>query len=134
MVRSQRKLLFGIVAVTAAFLPLDLIFGAEQTLGLTLSRVLLFGGYGGVALVLPRLSARGRTVALTGLGVLSPVAVALMCWGTGGTTSPAFSFMWALPMLVGMVCLEEPTADLSATLLTAVCGSVLLAREGHAAA
>ncbi|MBK7862877.1 MAG: response regulator [Archangiaceae bacterium] len=134
MVKSQRKLLLGVVAITAAFLPLDLIFSVPQTPGLISSRLLLFAGFGGVGLFLPRMSDRARTLALTALGIVSPVAVALMVWGTGGTPSPAFSFMWALPMLVGMVCLEEPTADLAATLVTGICGSVLLLHEGRSAA
>jgi len=131
MVRSQRRLLLGILVVTAAFLPLDLIFGVPQTAGLVASRALLFLGFGAAALFLPRLEPRGRTLALTGLGVVAPIAVALMCWGTGGTTSPAFSFMWAVPVLVGIVCLEEPTADLAATFVTAACGAVLLSAEAR---
>ncbi len=134
MVRSQRRLMIGIVIVTAAFLPLDLIFGVTQTPGLIASRVLLFLSCGGAAFVLPRLQPRARTRLFIGLAVVAPIAVALMCWGTGGTTSPAFSFMWVLPVLIGIVCLEEPAADLVATVVTVGCGSTLLVTESRGAA
>ncbi|MBL8952400.1 MAG: response regulator [Myxococcaceae bacterium] len=120
--------------VTAAFLPLDLIFSVPQTPGLIASRVLLFLSFGATAWGLPKLDARGRTWVLTGLGALSPISVALMCWGTGGTASPAFSFLWVLPVLVGIVCLEEPTADVVATFVTIGCGVLLLTSEGRGAA
>ncbi len=130
MVRSQRKLLVGVVLATVVFIPLDVIFGAAQTFELNLARVLLVGGFGGVALVLPRLAELQRRLALTFLGALSPLAVAIMCAGTGGTSSPAFAFMWGLPLLVSMLLLEEPFAVVAATVLGALAGTALMVQDG----
>ena len=134
MVRYQKRLLFGVVLATAAFVPLDLAFGATQTAGLIVSRLLLVGGFGGAALLFPLASARAKRLLLAGVGAIAPVAVAVMCTGTGGTSSPAFAFMWALPVIISLVCLEEPLAAATSTGLSAVCGAALLLSEGHDAA
>ena len=51
----------------------------------------------------------GMVVGLAALVLLAlSVAMALLCSGTGGVIIPAFGFLWALPLVVGLLFINQP--------------------------
>jgi two-component system, NtrC family, sensor kinase len=129
-VRVRRALMGTVLLSVAAFIPLDFISGAEQTPLLTGSRLLLLLAYGPTLVLLPRIRRELEGVFFAAIGGSTAVAVAMMCAGTGGTSSPAFSFLWALPLVTGLLFADQPWTSLLTGLASAVAGAVLLSSEG----
>lgn len=132
--RVRRRVMITVLIAVVAFMPLDLISGAEQTLPLTLSRVLFLLTYGAGIWLLPRLPERQVRVMLLAISVATSLALTLMCAGTGGSGSPAFSFLWALPLAMGLLFLDQPWASLLCGVFTTGGALFLLSGEGRSAA
>ncbi|HVE87956.1 MAG TPA: ATP-binding protein [Myxococcales bacterium] len=128
--KLRRQMLLTVVVAVVAFLPLDLIAGSTQTRELTLSRLLLLGTYGPSWWLLPRVSERAGTWLLSVVVSVTPLSVALLCMGTGGVDSPAFSFVWSWPLFAGLMFLEQPMLSLCSGASALLGGGWLLARAG----
>ena len=126
----SRALLLSIPIATLAFVPLDFISGAEQTFGLTAARAILILSFGIAAWRLPQLSPTAASRVFLVLSVVLSLAMALLCQGTGGATSPAFGFMWALPLAVGLLFMHEPGCPLVSGVSSLPLGAWLLAVAG----
>jgi PAS domain S-box-containing protein len=125
-----RVLLLAIPASVVAFVPLDFLSGATQTPGLIASRVIFLVSYGLAAWRLPHLSPRVTRITFIALSVATSLALALMCQGTGGVSSPAFTFTWALPLMMGLLFMHEPLCPLAGGLTSLPLGAWLLSSAG----
>lgn len=129
-VRLTRLLLLAVPGSVVAFMPLDLLSGAQQTPGLIASRVLLTLPFAVTIWALPRVSWRVARWLNVALALISSVGIGLMCQGTGGITSPAFAFTWAVPLAIGLLFISEPLCPLVAGLSAMPVGWYLLISGG----
>jgi len=126
----RRRMVATVVVAVVAFIPLDLIAGSTQTWALNLARVLLLGTYLPTWWLLPRVSGQAATRLLGAAAAATSPAVALLCVGTGGSGSPAFSFVWSWPLFAGLMFLDQPRLSLLSGLTSMVSGGWLLWRDG----
>ncbi len=125
-----RILLLAIPASVVAFVPLDFFSHATQTPGLIASRIIFIGAFGLAAWRLPKLGERATRFTFIALSIASSLALALMCQGTGGVSSPAFTFTWALPLMIGLLFVNEPACPLAGGLTSLPLGAWLLHSAG----
>lgn len=85
------------------------------------------------ALWAPRLGATGEGRALTAVGFTTPLFFAVLAVLTGGTASPLFHFIVAMPLVVAVVLQDQPRATLAATLAMLASGVFIVGREAGGA-
>lgn len=127
----RRRMVATVVVAVVAFIPLDLIAGSTQTWALNAARALLLGTYLPAWWLLPRVSDEAGTRLLGVVVVATSPAVALLCMGTGGSSGPAFSFVWSWPLWVGLMFLEQPRLALLSGVPSMASGGWLLWRDGR---
>jgi signal transduction histidine kinase len=127
----RRRMVATVVVAVVAFIPLDLIAGSTQTWALNAARALLLGTYLPAWWLLPRVSEEAGTRLLAVVVMATSPAVALLCMGTGGPGSPAFSFVWSWPLWVGLMFLEQPRLALLSGVPSMASGGWLLWRDGR---
>jgi len=125
-----RGMLLAVPLSVVAFIPLDFFSGAEQTWGLVSARVLFIIPFGLTAWRFGQLTPGQRRLAFMLLSASSSLALGLMCLGTGGIHSPAFTFLWAVPLILGLLFVNEPACPLIGGVLSVPFGYWLLSQAG----
>jgi len=82
-------------------------------------------------LALRKVEAHGVPIILNALAILSTVLYGALAWLTGGTNSPLFHWILALPIVIALVLPDLPGAVVGAGMVLLVYGGLILGWSGE---
>src|SRR4029079_17449266 len=121
--RARERILLVCAAVIILFAPSDVYMLGRFSWGPLIVRLEWAGSVLVTVLALRKVEAHGVPIILSALAILSTVLYGALAWLTGGTASPLFHWILALPIVVALVLPDVPGAAVG-------CGAVLLLYGG----
>jgi len=121
--RARERILLVCAALILLFAPSDVYVIGHFSWGPLIVRLEWAGSVLVTVLALRKVEAHGVPIILSALAILSTVLYGALAWLTGGTASPLFHWILALPIVVALVLPDVPGAAVG-------CGAVLLLYGG----
>jgi signal transduction histidine kinase len=129
--RERERILLVCAAVIILFAPSDVYALGRFSWSPLVVRLEWAGSVLVTVLALRKVEPHGVPIILNALAILSTVLYGALAWLTGGTSSPLFHWMLALPIVIALVLPDLPGAAVGCGVVLVIYGGLILgwARE-----
>src|SRR6478735_4721132 len=129
--KARERVLLVCAGLIILFAPSDVYVLGHFNWGPLIVRLEWAGSVLVTVLALRKVEAHGVPIILNALAILSTVLYGALAWLTGGTQSPLFHWILALPIVIALVLPDLPGAVVGAGMVLLVYGGLILGWAGE---
>src|SRR4051794_8771637 len=129
--KARERVLLVCAGLIILFAPSDVYTLGHFSWGPLIVRLEWAGSVLVTVLALRKVEAHGVPIVLNALAILSTVLYGALAWLTGGTSSPLFHWILALPIVIAVVLPDLPGAAVGCGAVLVVYGGLLLGWAGE---